>query len=96
MKRSRQNWESVSTEALRLQRTIVSKYSIVVLDKEGKVFCDLHYDAATKPTFPDQVVKSADSIIHHSGLSVQQDLKVWELDEEPKPVSKYCENFTIC
>jgi ubiquitin carboxyl-terminal hydrolase 5/13 len=72
---------------------IVSRYSIVVLDKEGKVVCDLDYDAATKSTFPDQVVKSADSIIHHSGLSVQQDVKVWELDEEPKPVSKYCENL---
>jgi hypothetical protein len=41
---------------------IVSKYSIVVLDKEGKVVCDLDYDASTKSTFPDQVVKSPNSI----------------------------------
>jgi ubiquitin carboxyl-terminal hydrolase 5/13 len=72
---------------------IVSKYSIVILDKEQKVVCDLDYDTATKPMFPDQIVKSADSIIRHSGLSVQQDFKVWELDEETKPVPKYCENL---
>ena len=34
---------------------IVSEYSIVVLDKEGKVVCDLAYDEATKSTFPDPV-----------------------------------------
>ena len=26
-------------------------------------------------------------------MAVQQDLSVWEMDEEPKPVSKYCENL---
>jgi len=75
---------------------IVSTYSIVVLEKDGngvKVVAELPYDESTKSSFPEAVTKSADSIIHHSGMAVQQDLKVWELDEEPKPVSKYYENL---
>lgn len=78
---------------------IISTYSIVVLEKNGdetKVICDLPYNETTKPTFPEAVVKSADSIILHSGMAVQQDLKVWELDDEPKPVSKYYENLPFC
>ena len=39
------------------------------------------------------VSQSADSVINHAGLAVQQDLKAWELDEEPKPVSKYAEGL---
>jgi len=39
------------------------------------------------------VSQSVDSIIHHSGLAVQQDLKVWELDDEPTPVSKYYQDL---
>jgi ubiquitin carboxyl-terminal hydrolase 5/13 len=72
---------------------IVSTYSIVVLEKDGSVVSELPYDETTKASFPDSVVKSADSVIHHSGMAVQQDLKVWELDEEPKPVSKYYESL---
>ena len=30
-----------------------------------------------------------ESVIHHAGLSVRQDLSAWELDQEEKPVSKY-------
>jgi ubiquitin carboxyl-terminal hydrolase 5/13 len=72
---------------------VVSVFSIVVLDKNEKVLADLLYDETTKSTFPDQVVKSAESIINHSGMAVQQDLKVWQLDEDPKPVSKYYESL---
>ena len=72
---------------------IVSTYSIVVLEKDGSIVTELPYDETTKPSFPDLVVKSANSVIHHSGMAVQQDLKVWELDEQPKPVSKYCESL---
>lgn len=76
---------------------IISTFSIVVLEKDEtnnvKIVAELAYDDTTKSTFPETVAKSADSIIHHSGMAVQQDLKVWELDEEPKPISKYCENL---
>lgn len=74
----------------------LSTYSIVVLEKDGngvKIVTELPYDDSTKSTFPEAVVTSADSIINHSGMAVQQDLKVWELDEEPKPVSKYYESL---
>lgn len=74
----------------------ISTYSIVVLEKDGdgvKIVAELPYDDTTKSTFPEAVSKSADSVISHSGMAVQQDLKVWELDEELKPVSKYCENL---
>jgi hypothetical protein len=35
------------------------------------------------------VSRSADAVICHAGLAVKQDLTAWELDEEPKPVSRY-------
>lgn len=72
---------------------ITSTYSIVVLEKDGLVVAELPYDGTTKASFPESVVKSADSVIHHSGMAVQQDLKVWELDVEPKPISKYYESL---
>lgn len=78
---------------------VISTYSIVVLEKDidgVKIVADLPYDETTKSTFPETVVKSAESVINHSGMAVQQDLKVWELDEEPKPVSKFCENLPFC
>eukprot|EP00984_Skeletonema_dohrnii_P032760 scaffold27422_cov67-Skeletonema_dohrnii-CCMP3373.AAC.1 len=74
----------------------ISTYSIVLIGKEGsssKVLADLPYNDNTKNDFPMLVSQSADSIIHHSGLAVQQDLSAWELDAEPKPVSKYAENL---
>eukprot|EP00985_Skeletonema_marinoi_P024629 scaffold17303_cov154-Skeletonema_marinoi.AAC.1 len=79
----------------------ISTYSIVLIGKEGtdddgsssKVLAELPYNDNTKNDFPMLVSQSADSIIHHSGLAVQQDLSAWELDAEPKPVSKYAENL---
>jgi len=71
----------------------ISTYSIVVLESGNKVLAELPYDESTKTDFPTQVSLSADSIIHHAGMAVQQDLKAWELDDEPKPVSKYFENL---
>mmetsp|Transcript_10448 Transcript_10448/g.16184 ORF Transcript_10448/g.16184 Transcript_10448/m.16184 type:complete len:882 (-) Transcript_10448:46-2691(-) len=70
----------------------ISTYSIVLIGKEG-VLAELPYNDNTKNDFPMLVSQSADSIIHHSGLAVQQDLSAWELDAEPKPVSKYAENL---
>ena len=74
----------------------ISKYSIVLLQKNDKnvdVIAEFPYDESKKNDFPTQIINSADSIIHHSGLAIQQDLKTWELDDEPKPISKYCETI---
>ena len=74
---------------------IISTYCIVVMrkgeDDKAQVLSELPYDDSTKNTFPMAVSQSADAIIHHAGLAVKQDLTAWELDDEPKPVSKYYE-----
>ena len=74
---------------------IISTYSIVALQKgaddKAQVLVELPYDESSKNTFPMAVSQSADAIIHHAGLAVKQDLSAWELDDEPKPVSKYYE-----
>lgn len=71
---------------------IISTYSLVGLQmKDGAVEIveERPYNDETKPSFSEAVVKSMDSILHHSGLAVQQDLSVWQLDDEPNPISKY-------
>jgi len=76
---------------------IIASYSVVVLkaDASGTVHVvgEDPYETGIKSSFPEAVVKSVESIIHHSGMAVQQDLKVWELDDEPKPISKYCDDL---
>lgn len=72
----------------------ISTYSIVLLERSTddghyRVVLELPYDDSSKNSFPLAVSQSADSVINHAGLAVQQDLKAWELEEEPKPVSKY-------
>ena len=77
----------------------ISTYSIVLMGKsvdgEGKVqiLAEMPYDDESKNSFPMIVSQSADAIIHHAGLAVKQDLSAWELDDEPKPVSKYAESL---
>jgi ubiquitin carboxyl-terminal hydrolase 5/13 len=71
---------------------VITKHSIVVLAPPFEVVAELPYDESTQPTFPEAVVKSVESIIHHVGLAVQQDLTAWENDEEV-PVSKYYDNL---
>jgi hypothetical protein len=75
----------------------VSTYSIVAIGKgandgeDGKVrvLAEIPYDDGSKQSFPMVVSRSADAVICHAGLAVKQDLTAWELDEEPKPVSRY-------
>lgn len=64
----------------------ISTYSVLVMEKSGKVLVEEPYD--DKEKFPEAVVKSVESIIHHVGMAIQQDLKAWENDEQV-PVSKY-------
>lgn len=76
----------------------ITRHSIVLMKREGgkcDVVAEMPFDADTKDGFPEMVTRSADSIVNHSGLAVQQDLKAWELDDEPKPVSKYCEGLAF-
>lgn len=71
----------------------ISTYSIVMMGKsadgEAQVMAEMPYDDDSKVSCPVLVSQSADAIIHHAGLAVKQDLTAWELDDEPKPVSKY-------
>ena len=76
---------------------IQSTYSIAVLSSSNgsvpTVDVELPYNEGAKNDFPMLVSQSADSVIHHSGLAIQQDLSAWELDDEPVPVSKYYESI---
>lgn len=72
----------------------ISKYSVVVLDSQNNVVTELPYNDETKMTFPDMIIQSVDSIINHAGITVQQDVSVWQLDSgEDIPVSKYAANL---
>jgi ubiquitin carboxyl-terminal hydrolase 5/13 len=66
----------------------VSTYTVLVLEKTGTEVVEIPYDDSTKRNFPESVVKSAESVIHHVGLAIQQDLSAWE-DNEEVPISKY-------
>jgi ubiquitin carboxyl-terminal hydrolase 5/13 len=70
----------------------VSTHSIVAVEG-GAILAEITLNEETRNRLPTQVVASANSVISHSGLAVQQDLQAWELDDEPKPVSKYYENL---
>ena len=75
----------------------VSTYSIVAIGKgaddgddgRARVLTEIPYDDRSKHSFPMAVSRSADAVICHAGLAVKQDLTAWELDDEPKPVSRY-------
>jgi len=73
----------------------ISTISVVVLRAIPggcEVVAELPYDASdpeSRDVFPTHVALAVDAVVNHAGMSVQQDLKAWELDEDPKPVSKY-------
>jgi ubiquitin carboxyl-terminal hydrolase 5/13 len=73
---------------------LVSNYSVVVLET-ASLSGDVHvvsewpFTNETKSSFPAAVVASVESILHHAGMSVQQDVQVWQLDQDPIPISKY-------
>jgi len=73
---------------------ILSTSSIVLLKREHSseipsIEVELAFTDENKASFPMQVTQSAENVLNHAGLAVQQDLKAWELDDQPKPVSKY-------
>jgi ubiquitin carboxyl-terminal hydrolase 5/13 len=71
---------------------VVTKHSVVVLEAPCQVLAELPYDESTQSSFPEPVVKSVESIIHHVGMAVQQDLTAWQ-DDEQIPVSQYFETL---
>ena len=70
----------------------ITKHSIVVMENKSKeIVVEIVFDTDdddAKKRLPEPVVKSAESIIHHVGLAIQQDLTAWQDDEEI-PISKY-------
>jgi ubiquitin carboxyl-terminal hydrolase 5/13 len=73
---------------------VITKHSIVVMENNPSmtIVAEVPFDEDAKTTLPEWVVKSAESIIHHVGLAVQQDLTAWQDDEEI-PVSKYYQDL---
>jgi len=73
---------------------VQSAYSIVILESKAfeNILAEEPYNEETKSQFPMIISESAESIINHSGWSIQSDVKAWELDEE-KIISKYAENL---
>uniref|UniRef100_A0A7S4S7S3 Ubiquitin carboxyl-terminal hydrolase n=1 Tax=Ditylum brightwellii TaxID=49249 RepID=A0A7S4S7S3_9STRA len=70
----------------------VCSYSIVAMaraDGSCAVTAEVPYNEDSKSALPTGVCLSADSVIVHSGMVVVIDLAAWELDDVPKPVSKY-------
>ena len=75
---------------------VLSTYSLVGRVKEGDAYQiveDRPYNVDTKNEFDESLILSIESIINHSGLAVQQDLTVWQLDDDPIPVSKYASDL---
>ena len=68
----------------------ITKHSIVVMENKSKdiVIEFFLFDDDAKQKLPETVVKSAESIIYHVGMAIQQDLTAWQDDEEI-PVTKY-------
>lgn len=76
---------------------VVSTHSIVVLERAAdqtvQVVSEWPYTEENKTAFPPTLVASVESILHHAGMAVQQDVQTWQLDQEPIPISKYAEHL---
>ena len=46
-------------------------------------------DDTTTTSLPPQLRESVDSILHHSDVQTEQDVKVWQLNQDDIPISKY-------
>jgi len=91
-------------QSLERQEDVISKYSIVLYNNNNcKIdFETPYYDDSTTnvsdnsnntTTLPEILVMSVNSILHHVGTQVQQEVHTWEQQEEDKPVSKFCYNL---
>lgn len=74
------------------QEVVLSKYSIVLWHNyEGKIDLEIPFcEETSSHLFPEYITSSVQSIVQHVGTQLQQDVQAWELEEEPKPVSKFC------
>ena len=70
---------------------IISTYAVVVVHNSQEV-ARVPYTEDTKPTFPEPVVQSVESVIYHAGWTTQQEVQTWQ-QEEDIPVSRYAANL---
>jgi ubiquitin carboxyl-terminal hydrolase 5/13 len=71
---------------------VTTTYSVVRLTNDNgtsNILQELPFTSNTKNDFATMIAMSVDSVVHHAGSAVQQDLKAWELDDEPLKESKY-------
>lgn len=76
---------------------IISKHSVVVMERneqgEPKILVEMEFSEATRNDFPEQIIRSVDSILQHAGVALQQDVKAWTNEDEVIPVSKYANDL---
>ena len=77
---------------------IISQYSLVHLRKQNEqvaVVSEIPYqkDSPIVQEFPMILTQSMDSIIQHSGSSLQQEVNVWKMDQDDLKPSKYAHNL---
>ena len=84
-----QKFETISTYHIVLLRN-KQDGTVISLKEYPHIVHDSLSDPSSLPIF---IRQSADSVILHTGTAVQQDLSAWELNQEPKPISKYAENL---
>ena len=81
---------------------ILAHHSVVVLERRRNhthplapptVAREEPYTDATKTHFPPEIQQSVDSILGHVGATLQQDVQVWQADDETIPISKYAANL---
>lgn len=71
----------------------ITTYSIVVVGDDPRsaspFLVDLAYSPETKDHFPGIIQQSVESIIHHAGVGLQQEVQAWQADHDEIPISKY-------
>jgi ubiquitin carboxyl-terminal hydrolase 5/13 len=74
------------------QEVVIANYSIVLWhNQEGNIDLEVPFlEETSSSIFPEYIISSVQSIAQHVGTQLQQDVQTWELEEEPKPVSKFC------
>jgi hypothetical protein len=85
----------------------VTTYSVVVVGNDprsgggganssgGSFAAELPYTDETKPSFPEKIQQSVESIIRHAGVGLQQQVQAWQADDDEIPVSKYANATTL-
>lgn len=76
---------------------IITTYSIAVVGEDPRaaspLLVDLPYSSETKNHFPEKIQQSAEAIIRHAGVGLQQEVQAWQADEDDIPISKYASSL---